>query len=277
MPSYADYITSAVSSITSVLYRSPASAESAAVMETIARGRRLSYLSIDPYDRALCLRTLANTTLELCTRMVRASHFETGAVVAQQCIELINNAIDSVRDPSKLESSEWESSLALRITMYSRWFKCVLGLGDHEVGRVYHGGATGLIQQKAISVACESLTGFTPGVYKVLESATSIPAARVSLPPADLATVEAVVERLGHKLSSDLEPISPEVIEARISKLFTSMTRGNVQKGALAILLEMVSESVARRAFKEDTLQTVYSIGRRLLLLPDGVHMRKLR
>lgn len=134
MPRYFDFIASAVSSISSVLNRLPGDTESALVLDIIARGRRLSCLSTDPYERAECLRTLANTTLDLCTRMSQTKHYETGATVAQQSIELVKNAINSVRDPSKLETKEWQSSLSLRSVMYTRWFNCAIGLGALEVG-----------------------------------------------------------------------------------------------------------------------------------------------
>jgi hypothetical protein len=71
--------------------------------------------------------------------MLSAGKSESGALVAQQAVEIINEAIDSVRNPAELETKEFQHSLSKRCLMYGNWSACLLNSGQHEVGQIFTG------------------------------------------------------------------------------------------------------------------------------------------
>lgn len=136
---YANFIFSAVGNLTNVLSRLPVDTSSAVALEMVERGKRLSRMCTNDTDRATCLRCLSQPVYSLSSGMLSAGKSEAGALLAQQAVEIVNEAIDSVRNPAELETKEFQHSLSKRCLMYGNWSACLLNSGQHEVGQIFTG------------------------------------------------------------------------------------------------------------------------------------------
>lgn len=116
-------------------------------------------------------------------------------------------------------------------------------------------------------MTAESLKVHETSIYTKLDAAP--PTATLDDLFADCPRLDITVNRLAGHLTSDLQPLKPEVASTRVELIVEILSR-DLSRNASVLILERLLEVISLKAFKYDGLETAFLLGEKLVGLIAG-------